>query len=384
MKGARGWVILTAVAIVIAAIAYYAQPHQDSPEHSSASDAANGTSAARLFAQVMGHSTDQMVGTFAPPANDGLMVVFTPTSPFTSDEANRTAGWVYSGGVLVYAAEQGDVELDRALGVARSAGIAASATQTASSPVLPGVTQVAGGDLATPLDVATTQVPILRSGGGLVLAYMQKIGSGRVVVLADPLVLCNGYLDKKDNGRLLADVLGLVGASAPVAFDEYHHGLVLSDLAPQAWVLTPWGAALLWLLVAGFTGLLLRGRRFGPLIRRPAEAARADVEWAVAVGELLRRSGARAVTLGLLATASERAVASRTGLPLQPRERFWNALWVRAPELATELDAAERDLYGSTGGDAELLKAALRLHHVAYPIAAQGRGRPPTTSKEAR
>jgi hypothetical protein len=216
------------------------------------------------------------------------------------------------------------------------------------------------------------------------LGYLQKIGSGRVIVLADPLVLCNGYLEKEDNGRLLTDVLGLVGASAPVAFDEYHHGLVLSDLAPQAWVLTPWGAALLWLLVAGFAGLLLRGRAFGPIIPRPAETARADVEWAVAVGELLRRSSARAVTLGLLATASERAVASRTGLPLQPRERFWKALWVRAPELATELDRAERDLYSSTSGDAELLKAAQQLHHVAYPIAEQRRVRPPTTTKEAR
>ena len=383
MKGARGWAVVTLVAIAIAAVTYYVQPHQDSPEHSSASDAANGMSAARLFAQAMGHPTNQIVGTFAPPANDGLMIVFTPTSPFTADEANRTAGWVYSGGVLIYATEQGDAELDRALGVARLNGVAPSATQTAN-PVLQGVTQVAGGDFATPLDPASGQVPILRSSSGVVLGYLQKIGSGRVVVLADPLVLCNGYLEKKDNGRFLADVVGLVGTTGPVAFDEYHHGLVLSDLAPQAWVLTPWGAALLWLLVAGFAGLLLRGRGFGPIIPRPAETARADVEWAVAVGELLRRSGARSVTLGLLATASERAVASRTGLPLQPRERFWNALWVRAPELAAQLDRAERDLYTSTGGDAELLKAAQLLHQVAYPIAEQRRVRPSTTTKEAR
>ncbi len=383
MRGARGWIVVTLVAVVIAAAAYFGQPHQDSPEHSSTSDAANGTSAARLFAQAMGHTTNQIVGTFAPPANDGLLLVFTPTSPFTADEADRTAGWVFSGGVLIYAAEQGDKELDRALGVTRLGGVAPSATQTAN-PVLPGVTQVAGGDLATPLDPAPGQVPILRGPGGPVVAYLQRIGSGTVVVLADPLVLCNGDLDKQTNGLLLADLLGLVGASAPVAFDEYHHGLVLSDLAPQAWVLTPWGAALLWLIVAGFAGLLLRGRGFGPIIPRPAEAARAEVEWAVAVGELLRRSGARAVTLGLLATASERAVAARTGLPLQPRERFWNALWARAPELAGELDQAERALYGSAGGDAELLKAAQRLHHVAYPVTERRRGRPPTTTKEAR
>ena len=383
MKGVRGWVAVTLVAIAIAAVAYYAQPHQDSPDHSSASDAANGTSAARLFAQAMGHTTDQIVGTFAPPANDGLMFVFTPTSPFTSDEAKRTAGWVNSGGVLIYASEQGDAELDQALKVVRLRTIAPSAIQTAN-PVLPGVSQVAGGDFSIPLAAAGGQVPVLRTSTGTVLAYLERIGSGKVVVLADPLVLCNGYLEKQNNSRLLANLLGLVGPNAAVSFDEYHHGLVLSDLAPQAWVLTPWGAAVLWLLVAGFAGLLLRGRGFGPTIPRPAEAARADVEWAAAVGELLRRSGARAVTLGLLATASERAVASRTGLPLQPRERFWNALWRRAPELAADLDRAERALYTSVGADAEMLKAAQQLHQVAYPIAEQRRQHTPPSTKEAR
>ena len=51
MKGARGWIVVTLVAVLIAVAAYFGQPHQDSPEHSSTSDAANGTSAARLFAQ---------------------------------------------------------------------------------------------------------------------------------------------------------------------------------------------------------------------------------------------------------------------------------------------------------------------------------------------
>jgi hypothetical protein len=376
-------VIAVVLSLGIAGAAYLFQPHQDSPEHSSTSDAANGTSAAVLFAQAMGHPTLEIAGSFTPPAADGLMFVFTPTSPYTSDEAYRTASWVRSGGVLIYASEQGDPELDRSLGVSRLAGYSQSSPATAN-PVLAGVTQVAGGSAAIALDPGPQQVTILRNSGELTLGYLQRLGAGTVVVLADPLMLCNGYLDKLDNGRLLADLLGTVGAGAPVAFDEYHHGLILSDLTPQAWLLTPWGAALLWLLVAAFAGLLLRGRGFGPRIPRPAEAARADVEWAVAVGELLRRSGARAVTLGLLATASERAVAARTGIPVQPRERFWNALWIRAPELASELAEAEHALYGSAGGDAQLLGAAQRLHQLAYPLSAEQSPVRPTESKEAR
>ena len=383
MEGARGWVIALALALGIAGVAYLFQPHQDSPEHSSTSDAANGTSAIVLFAQAMGHPTVEIADSFAPPASGSLMFVFTPTSPYTPNEADQTRAWVSSGGVLVYASEQGDPELDRALGVKRST-IAVPSTPADANPVLSGVTQVSGSDFAGTIEPAGKQVPVLRSRNGFALGYLEAIGSGTAVVLADPLVLCNGYLDKQDNGRMLSDLLGTVDPSATVAFDEYHHGLILSDLTPQAWLLTPWGAALLWLLVAVFVGLLFRGRRFGPVITRPAETARADVEWAVAVGELLRRSGARAVTLGLLATASERAVAARTGLPLQPRERFWNALWIRAPELASELAEAEHALYGSASKDADLLRAAQRLHDVAYPVSPERRPLRPTASKEAR
>jgi hypothetical protein len=383
MRGARGWVIAAIVSLAIAGIAYLLQPHPDSPEHSSTSDAANGTSALVLFAQAMGHPTIEIGSSFVLPSQDGVMFVFTPTSPYTADDADRTAGWVRSGGILIYASEDGDPELDRALGVSRLATLVPSATAVAT-PVLVGVTQVAGGDFAVPMAPAPEQVPILRTRGGSVLAIVDRIGSGKVVVLADPLVLCNGYLEKLDNGRLAADLLGIGGGSAPIAFDEYHHGFTLSDLSPQAWVLTPWGAALLWLLVAVFIGLILRGRRFGPLILRPAEAAPTDVEWAVALGELLRRSGARAVTLGLLATATERAVAARTGLPLQPRERFWNALWIRAPELAGELAEAEHALYGSAGGDADVMRAAQRLHRVAYPVSEESRRLGKASPKEVK
>ena len=103
MRGARGWVIAGLVSVAIAAAAYFVQPHQDSPEHSSNSDAANGSSAARLFAQAMGHPTDQIGGTFSLPRRAWPMFVFTPTSPYTSDEAERTRLWVQSGGVLIYA-----------------------------------------------------------------------------------------------------------------------------------------------------------------------------------------------------------------------------------------------------------------------------------------
>lgn len=371
MKGARGWIIAAAVGLLIAGAAYLLQPRSDSPEHSSNSDAANGASAALLFAQAMGHPADQVTGSFDPPATGAsMMFVFSPTSPYTADEADLTRSWVRSGGVVVYASEQGDPELDRAFGVTRLNGSAAGQDYV-GMPMLDGVRRVAGGDSVVPLDPAPGQVAFLRTTDGFAAAYLERIGAGTVFVFADPLVLCNGYLEKADNGRLLADLLGAPAPDARVTFDEYHHGLTFSDFAPQAWVATPWGAGLLWLLVAVFFGLVMRGRRFGPVMDRPAEVARSDAEWSVAVGELLRRSSARGVTLGLLAGATERAVASRTGLALQPRERFWQALWVRAPEVAAELAQVEESLPMASASERDLLNAARKLHAIAHPVPQQ-------------
>lgn len=368
MKGIRGWALAAAVGIVVAIAAFLLQPHRDSPQHSTNSDAANGASAALLFSEAMGHPTNQIVGTFDMPGAGSIMFVFTPTSSFTPDEADRTRQWVSaSGGILVYASELGDPELDRAFGVRRFSA-SGSGGEYYATPVADGVDRVAGGDAVSPLAVSAGQVPMLRSPEGYVAAYMERVGLGRVIVLADPLVVCNGFLEKRDNGRLLADLLGVANANVGVAFDEYHHGLTVSDFAPQAWLATAWGAGLLWLLVAVFFGLILRGRRFGPLLERPEEVARSDVEWAVAVGQLLRRSSARGVTLGLLATSTERAVAARTGLPLQPRDRFWQALWVRAPEVADELAQVESSL-AAASTESDVLNAARRLHAIAYPVA---------------
>src|SRR5438445_122521 len=279
MKGARGWIIAAAFAVAIAAVAYAFQPAQDSPEHSSNSDAANGASAALLYAQAMGHPTDQITGSFDQPNPFSIMFVFTPTSPYTSAEADATLAWVRRGGVLIYASERGDPELNKALGVTRLGGFVWGG-QYAATPIVSGVTKVAGAGDLVPLDPAPTQVTFLRTQQGFSAGYIQRIGIGSAIVLADPLVLCNGYLEKSDNGRLLADLLGTVDTGSRVAFDEYHHGLTASDLAPQAWVTTPWGAALLWLLVAVFFGLVLRGRRFGftrsPIPRRSGPGKQGD------------------------------------------------------------------------------------------------------------
>ena len=177
VRGMRGWIVAGVAAIAIAAVAYAGQPPQDSPDHSSSSDAANGTSAVLLFARALGHPATQLSGSFATPSGGGLMFVFTPTAPYTSDEANRTLAWVRAGGILVYASEQGDPEVDRAFAVTRSNG-AAFIDGEVGNPSVAGVGQVAGGVVVEPLDPSVQQVPFLRTPAGQVTGYVERLGAG--------------------------------------------------------------------------------------------------------------------------------------------------------------------------------------------------------------
>src|SRR5713101_7915021 len=149
MRGnVRGWIAAGVIGLAIIAAIVIGQQKPDSPEHSTNSDAANGASAVLLYASAMGHPTHQVTGSFELPAASSMLFVFAPTSPYTFDEANAAAGWVHDGGVLVYASELGDVELDSALNVNRFARLVSSATADASGPFLDGVATVAGGTAA--------------------------------------------------------------------------------------------------------------------------------------------------------------------------------------------------------------------------------------------
>jgi hypothetical protein len=122
-------------------------------------------------------------------------------------------------------------------------------------------------------------------------------------------------------------------------------------------------------VVIAFVGLALRGRAFGPRIPLRAREDRSTAEYAVAVGSLLHRTGARRVTLEALLSATRRAVAQRIGLGGDvPGDRLNATIEQRAPAAASELARAERELDGASTSEDEVLKMARRLHDLAYPL----------------
>jgi hypothetical protein len=357
------WVAAVLVGVA-AAFALRGTPSGDSPEHRTDSDAANGTSVLPQLARALGHPTATLDSTFQPDLGMGVLFVLSPTVGFSRDEAGRLADYVAGGGSVVYAAERGDAQLDLTLQVSRAGLALASGDAAGTGPMLAGVGHVAGAVTAAALVPAPDQVVVLRSAGGQPIGVERLSGRGRVVVLTDPLPLCNGYLRRADNGRLAADLISLAPAGSGVAFDEYHHGVAGAESPLTAWLSTPWGAAIAWALVVVFVGLLLRGRAFGPRLRPAGGGHRSTLEYLAAVGALLHRARAAPATASLLTAATRRALAARHGLA--PGSGFDAALRARAPADAAELAAAEAELRGGRG-DGALLAAARRLHRLAYP-----------------
>src|SRR5207302_10379803 len=111
-------------------------------------------------AQAMGHQADQVTGSFEAPPAYSMMFVFSPTSAYNADEAANTRDWVRFGGVLVYASEQGDPQLDRSLGVNRLGGYVSGGNYKATPAVAVGSTVGGPNGDPSPLDPSPNQVTI--------------------------------------------------------------------------------------------------------------------------------------------------------------------------------------------------------------------------------
>lgn len=365
----RGWIPLVAMVVaVFVLILLRGNTTASSPNHVSTSDAPDGTSALRSFADALGHQSGSIEGDFSLPSSPGLLFVFSP-GPFSNDDVLALDSWLRSGGVVVYAAEDGDLLVNQRLGLKWSQDTASSGTLRAGAPILGGVKAVSGGDSARTLASTASQTPLLRNRANGVVALQQVVGEGQLVVLADPLVLCNGYLARADNGRLAADLIAMTPANGRVWFDEFHHGAAVNNSPLTSWTTTPWGIALVAAVVILFIGLLLRGRAFGPPIPLKARTERSSAEYAMAVGSLLHRTGARRLTVETLLSAARRAVAERVGLGSDvPKDQLTATIAQRAPQEAAELSRAERELDQASASEAGVLDVARRLHDLAYPL----------------
>lgn len=351
MRGGRSlpWLLLGAGVVTLLALALFGAQQPPPTTHSSTSDAADGTSALARAAASAGHGVDRLQE--SPVTEGALLFIFSPNLAYTTDQASGVARYVREGGVLIYASETTDYALDGALGLERESAPVHDVVAFPPGPLLPGVHEVSGGAETEPYLAHPDQVPLLRGPRQEVLALEMPFGKGLVIALADPLILCNGYILRSDNARFTADLLGLTPPQARVAFDESHH--VSAAAAPPtapAGSIAPWVAAIFWAVSILYLGLALRGRAFGPALPLAPARARTSAEYVDAVSTLLRRSGGRRQALDILAEATKRALRGRR-------------------RTAESEDALARLAHPAELSEAELLDAARQLHELAYPEA---------------
>jgi len=152
--------------------------------------------------------------------------------------------------------------------------------------------------------------PLLGRGRRIVLAGA-AIGSGHVLLLADPSPLQNRLLGWADNAAL---GLALAGAERrPVDFLETYHGYGRGSglvALPLEWKLLLSGLAL-----SALVYMVARGRRFGPPEQRARDLAPPRHQYVDALGALLVRTHRRDEAVAPVRRRAREALLRRAALP---------------------------------------------------------------------
>lgn len=307
-----------------------------------------GVLALRRWLAALGYRTESVQGQrFAVPPDVDLLFVLGPLEPVSAEEARSLRAWVDAGHTLVVASDRGlvDEQLFSAFGAAledRGAG----AIEGAISPAL-------GTPVLRDLATATARALALREAAAVLVGDRERailaerrIGSGTLYLASAPDFFANANLRAAQNDRLVLNLLAAVPLGAVVAFDEYHHGRHLEPDVTSLFLQTEPGRALVFVGLAVFAYVALRGRRFGsplPIEERPARSA---LDYVRSFAALLRRSRATELAGERLARLARRRVAAVLGVRRSASDDEVVAALARADPPRAErlrqlLDAAE-------------------------------------------
>jgi hypothetical protein len=190
---------------------------------------------------------------------------------------------------------------------------------------------------------ARTVDTLLRTTGGRVVVLRVTLEDGRTVTMvADDALFSNRALRETGAGPF---ALGLVVPRYDrVIVDEYHHGYDASRSLSGAtldWTLrTPWGWAILQLVVVGVVSLIAEGVRFGPIRTGVERRRRSPLEHVRALATALAAAKGHDVAVGLIVQGLRRRL-SGAGHPARGEVGPWLdgiASSVRTPRGRTALD----------------------------------------------
>lgn len=266
----------------------------------------------------------------------------------TAADASALHDLADDGGRVVVAGDPGADATSRLLGT--DAEVAGASSLGPFSPLLPApetsgiaVVEAEGSSVVSPAGGA---LPLIGASGEA-LAVAADVGSGRVVLLADPSPLQNGLLASSDNARFALNLAGPNGREVQLV--EVVRAPPGSGLAalPSEWGWTA-GGLLLAVLVLAFA----RGRRLGPpeLEARPLPPPRRQYVEALAAALVRTRDPATAVAP--LRDAGRERLARRAGLAHDADDAA-----LRRAGQAAGLEPAEVEALCGAGGDEDAMLA---------------------------
>jgi hypothetical protein len=257
----------------------------------------------------------------------GTLFVLDPVNSLTQS-LPALRRYLAGGGHLVLGGRVGPGALRPLLGTtdtptwqATSAGVAQPVEHTRQDTGVANVLSGPGGSYTVP---AGSNFSTLLAGVGGALALDATVGSGTLVLLANTTPLQNGALAQADDAAFALDLAG--PATAPVAFDEYDHGLGRSGTG-LAGLPTHWKVALALAVLAALVWIWSAARRFGPPQLAERELIPARVAHVDAMAALLASGNA------------DRLAAASAPLRDEGRSRLRRLL--RANPSATDAELAE-------------------------------------------
>ena len=310
----RSLIVLVVALVVVNVVAYLldrAGGARRGPQSSSYTTSGEGLAAyADLLARA-GHPVARLRAPLAEAGpNPRTTLVLLDPGPVVPSEARALDEFVTDGGRLIVggptaAAWVADVVADEPRW---AVGGPESSTVAAPTPEVAGVDGVRTSGVGQWSDPASG-LPVLAGDDGVV-ATVESVEDGRVVMLADSAILHNELLAFAGNAAFGLQAAGETGR--PVMFAESVHGYAgAGGLAaiPDRWL---W--ALTGLLLATFVLMLAKGRRLGPPEEpgRPLPPPRRD--YADALGGILARTREASTVADRLRTAIRHRVAARAGL----------------------------------------------------------------------
>lgn len=363
-----------AVLIIIAAIVlvYFAsslvtgvyQPPSTTPTgtSSSADTSPVGTEGMARLLAARGHDVQSLTTPLSNAAlpTGGTLFVLDPVSAVTPS-LPALEGYLDSGGHLVLGGQIPTSTLQTLLGTtpvpvwqSSPSGNASPVEHTGADA---GVSTVLGGAVGSWHVPTTPRLSVLLQGLGGPLAVDASVGRGTLFLLASTTPLQNSQLARADDAAFALDLAGPAGA--PVAFDEYDHGLGRSGTGLDA-LPTHWKVALVLALLAALVWMWSAARRFGP----PQQVERELIPPRVAHVDAMA---------ALLASGSTERMAAAAA-PLREQGRLHLRRALRAPADATDEQLAQLAASAGAGSvSPETVGALLTTPRSAAGLIDEGR-----------